>query len=84
MALSVVQALDGCALCSLYSACFVCSLCVVGKSNAVDTLHARTKLLKTSRLAKVEFQDIQSPYSQLLVIVIHGLRRMITDRLRLL
>lgn len=82
MALSVVQALDGCALCSLYSACFVCSLCVVGKSNAVDTLHARTT--ETTRLAKVEFQDIQSPYSQLLVIVIHGLRRLITDRLRLL
>jgi hypothetical protein len=39
VALSVVQAIDGCALCSL---CSVCSLCIVGKSVAVDTLHAWT------------------------------------------
>lgn len=42
VALSSVQAFDGCAPCSLFSACSVCSLRIVGKSAAVDTLHAWT------------------------------------------
>ena len=69
-----------CVLCTLRA---LCALCASSGSPMLSTRFMRG-LLKKSRLAKVEFQDIQSPYSQLLVIVIHGLRRMITDRLRLL